>query len=146
MNCLLFRQIENELYAAYSKPLKIERSASENLTRLQELEAKDTLYTCHMPFSLRFLDFDLSENACGLCTWSALASPLAAHSTALLTEVQGLLDDLTQHLGPAGPLDNGHDWDMALDTETDHGRTTVSLHLTGGAPLADRLTLWMNTP
>jgi hypothetical protein len=92
--------------------------------------------------SLQFLDFDPSEDADGLRSWSALAAPAAVHGPALLSEVHELLDDLTHHLGAAGPVDEGHAWDMALDTHTGDGRTTVSLHLTGSDALADRLSHW----
>jgi hypothetical protein len=95
-----------------------------------------------MPSPLQFLDFDLSEDAHGLRSWCALASPLPAHGPALQAEVQALLHDLTQHLGDAGPVDEGHAWDVALDTDHDNGRTTVSLHLSGGDALAECLTAW----
>lgn len=98
-----------------------------------------------MPSSLQFLDFDLTEDTDGLRSWSALASPQPAHSPALLTEVQALLEDLTQQLGAPGPVDEGHAWDMALDIAHDDGRTTVSLDLSGGDALADGLHPWVSS-
>lgn len=92
--------------------------------------------------SLQFLDFDLSEDPEGLRSWGALASPAAAHAHALQQEVQVLLDDLTRHLGAPGPVDEGHLWDLALDIETEADCTTVSLHLSGGDALAERLACW----
>jgi hypothetical protein len=91
---------------------------------------------------LKFLEFDLSEDTEGLRSWSALACPAAMHTPALHREVQALIDDLSRQLGAPGPVDEGHTWDMALDTETGDGRTTVSLHLTGGDALAERLSHW----
>lgn len=98
-----------------------------------------------MPPRLHFLDFDPSEDNDGLLCWSALASPQPVHGPALLAEVQALLDDLTKALGAAGPVDEGHDWDMALDIHTEQGRTTVSLHLTGRDGLAEHLKPWTLT-
>lgn len=91
---------------------------------------------------LQFLDFDPSEDGHGLLSWSALASPLSVQGPALLAEVQALLHDLTSALGAAGPVDDGHAWDMALDIHAEQGRTTVSLHLSGHDALAERLRQW----
>lgn len=96
----------------------------------------------------RFLEFDLSEDAHGLCTWDALASPVAGHTDALLAEVQALVQHLTLSLGPVGPVDEGHRWDMDLQIhdEAGHpllleagvrpgGRITLALSLSGGTEL-----------
>lgn len=98
--------------------------------------------------SLKFLEFDLSEDTEGLCTWDALASPAATHTAALLDEVRTLLHRLTQQLGPAGSVDDGHAWDMDLQIHDEAGqalplqgwsasvgRITLSLSLSGGAEL-----------
>lgn len=95
--------------------------------------------------ALRFLEFDWSEDTQGLCSWSALASPAPLHTAGLLDEVQALIEDLTRHLGAPGPVDEGHAWDMALDTTMEAGRTMVSLHLSGNDALADRLAWWNPT-
>lgn len=92
---------------------------------------------------LTFLEFDLSEDTAGLRTWSALAAPASVHTKTLHDEVQRLLEDLTRQLGTPGPLDEGHPWDFALDTETEHDRVNVSLHLTGGEALAECLNPWI---
>ena len=102
--------------------------------------------------ALKYLEFDLSEDADGLRTWDALASPPATHTPALLAEVHALLAHLQGHLGPSGPLDDGHGWDMdlqlhdasgrplALDTPgLDGQRITLALSLGGGSPLAECL-------
>ena len=101
---------------------------------------------------LQFLEFDLSEDTDGLRTWDALASPDAAHTLALLSEVQGLRQHLTQQLGPAGPLDEGHRWDMDLQIQDatgqalpldlaipPAGRITLAISLSGAAELTDCL-------
>lgn len=102
--------------------------------------------------TLRFLEFDLSEDTDGLRTWDALASPGAAHTRALLAEVRALTEHLQQALGASGPIDEGHAWDMDLQIHDDQGqplplqthtppsgRITLALSLSGGAELATRL-------
>ncbi len=104
---------------------------------------------------LRFLEFERSEDSEGLRTWDALASPTAVHALALLTEVQALVHHLSQQLGPAGPVDHGHLWDMDLQVNDGTGqdlplqtspppgcRITVALSLSGGAALAEGLLAW----
>lgn len=97
----------------------------------------------------KFLEFDLSEDTHGLCTWDALASPAAGHTPALQAEVQSLVQHLTRALGSAGPVDEGHLWDMDLQIHDERGqsvrleactwpggRITLALSLSGGAELA----------
>jgi hypothetical protein len=93
---------------------------------------------------LTYLEFDLSEDTQGLLSWSALACPAAEHTPALHREVQALIEDLTRQLGAAGPVDEGHAWDMALDIGREADRTTVSLHLSGGDALAECLNRWID--
>lgn len=100
---------------------------------------------------LQFLEFDLSEDSEGLCTWDALASPAPVHNAALLDEVHALLFHLHEALGPAGPIDEGHVWDMDLQVHdaagqalpagapAPVGRITLALSLSGGAALAEHL-------
>lgn len=92
--------------------------------------------------ALQFLEFDLSEDSEGLCSWSALACPAAAHSNALRQEVQQLLAELQRQLGEPGPLDEGHTWDMALDSQQVGDRLSIGLDLSGGPALADVLSSW----
>ena len=97
---------------------------------------------------LRFLEFDRQEDGDGLSNWEALASPAARYSLELLTEVSRLLHGLAAQLGPPGPLDDGHLWDMDLQIRDeggeavsldappqDPGRITLALSLSGRAPL-----------
>ena len=77
-----------------------------------------------------------------------MASPVAHYSLELLTEVSRLLQGLAAQLGPPGPLDEGHLWDMDLQIRDergkvvcleappqDLGRVTLALSLSGRAPL-----------
>ncbi len=102
--------------------------------------------------TLRFLEFDLSEDTDGLRTWDALASPAAMHTAALLTEARALLQHLQQRLGPSGPIDNGHVWDLDVQLHDEAGRLlsledspipstriTLALSLTGSETLAECL-------
>ncbi len=100
---------------------------------------------------LQFLEFDLSEDTDGLCSWDALASPAARHTPVLLAEVRDLLGALHQALGPAGPLADGHRWDLDLQIHDEQGhpvelesevqalRITLALSLTGDDALSAEL-------
>lgn len=102
--------------------------------------------------SLQFLEFDTCEDADGLLSWDAVASPSPRHNLAMLSEVRGVLARLQQALGPAGPLDEGHVWDVDLQIHDDDlqsvaleaaeppaQRITLALSLSGGDALADAL-------
>ena len=101
--------------------------------------------------SLQFLEFDLSEDTDGLFSWDALASPAARHTPELLAEVRDLLGALHQALGPAGPVADGHRWDLdlqihdeqghpvALESEVQALRITLALSLTGDDALSAEL-------
>ena len=96
----------------------------------------------HMSPTLQFLDFDFSEDAEGLGSWSALASPADTYKTALLAEVQALIQDLNTRLGTPGPVDDGYAWDMALDVKNEGHRITVSLDISGFGALRDCMERW----
>lgn len=102
--------------------------------------------------SLQFLEFDTCEDADGLLSWDAVASPAPRHNLALLSEVRDVLAQLQMALGPAGPLDEGHAWDVDLQIHDDDlqplaldaaeppaQRVTLALSLSGGEALADAL-------
>lgn len=110
--------------------------------------------------ALQFLEFDLSEDSDGWLSASALACPAAAHTPALIAEVQRLLQSLHAELGEPGALDEGHGWDLDLQVEAVDGapllwprvvdappaaRISLSLHLAGGPALRARLDGEMNT-
>ena len=100
---------------------------------------------------LEFLEFDLSQDTDGLCSWDALASPAARHTPELLVEVRELIEQLHQPLGPAGPVADGHQWDMDLQIHDEQGhpvaleslahplRVTLALSLTGDNALSAEL-------
>lgn len=73
--------------------------------------------------TLRFLDFECSEDADGGHTWEAVASVSAARWPEVLAEARGVLVWAHQAF-PAGPgaLDDGADWGCAIDArrEPDH--------------------------
>ena len=91
-----------------------------------------------LPMPLQFLEFDRSEDNEGLYCWDAVASPAPHHNHALLAEVQGVLARLHKALGPAGPLDEGHAWDVDLQI---HGAQNQPLTADAAAVCAHRLTL-----
>jgi hypothetical protein len=90
---------------------------------------------------LQFLDFELSEDSHGLLSWDALASPQPRHTQAMLQEVRTLLVLLHQALGPCGPVDEGHRWDMDLQIHNEQGATQG---LDDPAPTDQRLTLTLS--
>lgn len=106
--------------------------------------------------TLTYLEFDLGETTDGVHTLEALASVQAAHRLALAAEVEAVLTWCrTRFPNGPGPLDEGHDWDMACDWTVDGGGDhegaqawhTVGLTLTGPAAFAEALThAWRNTP
>lgn len=65
--------------------------------------------------TLRFLDFDVSEDAEGHGCFDAMANVSEGQWPALLAEVQGLLDWAEAQFPDAcGPLEDGALWDYAL--------------------------------
>jgi len=98
-----------------------------------------------------YLVFDRSETEDGICSWDALASPNASHSLRLLDQTAALLQHLQQQLGPPGPLEEGHDWDLDLQVHDARQQTwpwdwsawTPQAHGHGQRPAlpAGRLTL-----
>lgn len=99
---------------------------------------------------LQFLEFDASEDTDGLRNWDAVASPAPRHNPALLNELGAVLTHLAGALGAAGPLDDGHAWDLDLHIQDEQHRPllpeaaracplrlTLSLSLSGTQALAD---------
>ncbi len=99
---------------------------------------------------LQFLEFDAGEDTDGFRNWDAVASPAPRHNQALLDELGAVLRHLAGTLGAAGPLDNGHAWDLDLHIQDEQHRPlmpeaaracalrlTLSLSLSGTAALAD---------
>lgn len=77
---------------------------------------------------LRYLDFEFSEDAQGLGCWDALATVRPPQWPALQAEVQAVLAWAQRVPGATeGPLEDGGDWDWALQAwlETDPPRALV---------------------
>lgn len=86
---------------------------------------------------LMYLDFDLSDDADERVNFDALAAPPAAELPLVRAEVQAVLDWATAALGPPVPLDDGGDWDYALQETQDGARPEISLSLSGTARFAE---------
>ena len=77
---------------------------------------------------LNYLDFDYSEDEEGTGSWDALASVSSDRLPALIEEVQQLLRWAQRAFaGQRGPLEDGGDWDLELQAQTDDGQL-LSLH------------------
>ena len=113
---------------------------------------------------LDYLDFEYSEDEDGNGTWDAMASVSDSRWSALLAEVQQVLQWASRDFaGHRAPLDEGGDWDYDLTAQDDdNGRalhirynsktacveapppqagsyTTLTLTLTGNAAFSDAL-------
>lgn len=119
---------------------------------------------------LRYLLFDPTEDEHGHVNWDAMASVTAARVPALQAEVEQVLRwACTAFAGRYGPLDEGGDWDVDLQaqdddgqplpltwqpdtgevhlTAADHGRTTLTLSLSGNAQFAQAFEArWLAEP
>ncbi|MCK7501547.1 MAG: hypothetical protein MZW92_74615 [Comamonadaceae bacterium] len=93
-----------------------------------------------MPQPLRYLVFDLADDADGVVTLQAMASTLPDEHPAVLRELRALLDWAAREFpnGP-GPLDDGHDWDQDLQVGDEDGWIAVTLTLAATAAFAERL-------
>ena len=85
---------------------------------------------------LDYLDFEIADDGEGVTTFDALADVEARHAAALRAEVKRVLDWATARFGAAAPLDEGGEWDCALDDRDEDGRTVVALTLSGGEAFA----------
>lgn len=73
--------------------------------------------------TLRYLEFDLSEDTDGRCTLEAMASVTAPHWAALQAEVAGVLAWAHREFPPGpGALDDGTEWDCLLQATDDAGQ------------------------
>ena len=82
---------------------------------------------------MRYLSFDLSDDAEGRVTLEAMASTQAAQHAAVMAEVQQVLDWAWRSFPNAhGALDDGNDWDhdLQVNLEADEWHA-VTLTLTG---------------
>ena len=80
-----------------------------------------------MSQTLRYLQFDCSEDGSGLASFEAMASVGAAQWPALQAEVAAVLDWAHHgYAGVRGPLDDDGDWDYDLHA---HQETVATLEL-----------------
>lgn len=86
---------------------------------------------------LMYLDFDLSDDADERCNFDALAAPPAAELPAVRAEVKAVLSWATAEFGAPAPLDDGGDWDYALQDAQNGPRQEISLSLAGSARFAE---------
>ena len=63
---------------------------------------------------LQYLDFDFSGDAHGQGSFDAMASVDAAQLKAVDAEIRAVLDWAQRSFGPAAALDDGGEWDYAL--------------------------------
>lgn len=68
---------------------------------------------------LVYLDFDLSDDADGRMNFDALAAPPAAEFAAVRAEVQAVLDWAMAQFGLPAALDDGGEWDQAMQDAAD---------------------------
>jgi len=88
--------------------------------------------------SLQFLDFDYSEDAQGGGTFDAMASVRQAQLAAVQAEIAEVLDWAEAvFAGQRAPLDEGGEWDLDLQEQTDASSPpwhVLSLCISGSAP------------
>lgn len=86
--------------------------------------------------SLAYLVFDYSEDEHGIGNWDAMASVPSDRVSAVLAEIQAILDWAgEQFAATQGPIDEGADWDFDLQAQDDDGQA-LPIHLsTEQAPL-----------
>lgn len=86
---------------------------------------------------LNYLDFDLSDDADERINFDALAAPAAAELPLVRTEIKAVLDWAAAAFGPPMALDDGGDWDYALQEVQESGRGEISLSLSGSGRFAE---------
>jgi hypothetical protein len=84
---------------------------------------------------VRYLSFDLSEDAEGVTTLEAMASTDNGQHPAVLAEAQQVLDWAWRHYPHThGPVDDGMDWDHDLQVQVEDGRWHVVTLTLAGSP------------
>ena len=87
--------------------------------------------------TLRFLEFDYSEDSEGTCTWDAVASVSADRLAKLCAEITNLLAWASAEGGALrGPVESGGVWDYDLQCERD-GQPLQALHYDAQAQLLE---------
>lgn len=98
-----------------------------------------------MTVALRYLSFDVSEDAFGVVNCDAMACVLGPHVPHVEAEIQQVLRWAQDSFpGTQGPLDEGGEWDMDMQSQPEPvtgtvdgcARTTITLSITGTAQFA----------
>jgi hypothetical protein len=85
-----------------------------------------------MATSLRYLDFDVSEDTEGIGTFEAMASVSPDQVPHVQAEIATVLDwAFARFPGAHGPLDEGFAWDHDLQSHRDGGWHTLTLSVSG---------------
>lgn len=95
---------------------------------------------------LDYLDFDHGEDADGNVTLDAMACVNVARWPALIGQVQRVLFWAQRHFpGQHAPLDEGGDWDFALQAHDDASGQALALHWDAQAARLDVMPLPSDT-
>jgi hypothetical protein len=86
---------------------------------------------------LDYLDFDYGEDEEGHGSFDAMAAAGPAHLAALRAEVARVLDWACLAFGPPRPLEEGGEWDCALQGVREVATTLEVRHAPGTLELAD---------
>lgn len=84
---------------------------------------------------LHYLQFDFSGDAHGHGSFEAMASAAPAQLPALQAEVLRVLDWAERRFGPAAPLEEGGDWDFALEGVREVASPLAVRYVPGAAQL-----------
>ena len=103
------------------------------------MSAADNRGPCRPPIPMRFLSFDLSDDADGVLTLEAMASTGADQHPEVMAEVQRVLDWAWCAFPHShGAVADGMDWDHDLQVVVEDGRWhSVTLTLAGSPRFAD---------
>jgi hypothetical protein len=85
---------------------------------------------------LAYLDFDVSDDPEGRCSFDAMAAVFPEQLPALQAELVRVLDWAEREFGSAGPVDEGSDWDFELQGVREVA-TTLAVRYTPGAAQLD---------
>jgi hypothetical protein len=88
---------------------------------------------------VKYLSFDLSENADGVTTLEGMVSTPVGHHAQAMAEVQQVLDWAWRRFPHGhGPADDGQEWDHDLQVNVEDGRWhAITLTMTGSPRFID---------
>jgi hypothetical protein len=90
-----------------------------------------------LPDPLAYLDFDFSEDEEGHGSFDAMASATPVHLPALQAEVVRVLDWAHDRFGAPRPLEEGGEWDYALQGTRELATALDVRHVPGALQLSD---------